>query len=427
MSKKKTHEEYVAEVAIKNPSVEVIGKYINANAKITHHCLIHDIYWDTTPSRILQGVGCEKCKKEKFHNKTTRTHQQYVDEIRLINPTIDVIGTYIDSKTPILHKCNIHNIEWMTMPENVLNGHGCSECGKEKIKEKLNKTHEQYVREVKDINPNIKVIGNYINAYTPILHKCIIDDYEWNTSPVNILSGTSCPKCAGNMQKTLEDHIYELSLYNPNIEVVGEYINARTKTLYKCKIDGYTWEAYPHSVIGGTGCPKCAGNIKRTHDEYVEILSFTNSDIEVIGTYINCKTPILHKCKVDGYEWEVSPSVMLQNGSCPVCKETSGERQIRQWLEKHSIAYVFQYKFDNCRDINPLPFDFYLPDYNMVCEYDGIQHYKSIEYFGGEKTFKYTQKHDNIKNEYCKNNNIILLRIPYFKNVEEELNNFLFI
>ena len=64
-----------------------------------------------------------------------------------------------------------------------------------------------------------------------------------------------------------------------------------------------------------------------------------------------------------------------------------------------------------------------------MIEYDGEQHFRPIEYFGGQKKFELQQKHDTIKNEYCKNNGIPLLRIPYFKydNIEEELNNFLFI
>lgn len=70
---------------------------------------------------------------------------------------------------------------------------------------------------------------------------------------------------------------------------------------------------------------------------------------------------------------------------------------------------------------------FYLTDYNLAIEYQGEQHYRPIDYFGGKEKFEVQQKRDNIKRDYCKNNNINLLEIPYYKNVEEELNNFLFI
>lgn len=81
-------------------------------------------------------------------------------------------------------------------------------------------------------------------------------------------------------------------------------------------------------------------------------------------------------------------------------------------------------KFEDCKDKKPLPFDFYLPN-NVICiEYDGEQHTKPIDYFGGIESYECTVRHDKMKNEYCKNNGISLLRIPYNKNVEEELNNF---
>ena len=179
----------------------------------------------------------------------------------------------------------------------------------------------------------------------------------------------------------------------------------------------------------GYGCPKCAGNIKRTHAEYTQAVEFLNPDIEIIGQYIDAKTPILHRCKIDGYEWMAFPTNVLRENGCPQCQESSGERKIRQWLICHNFVYVYQNVFDNCKDIKTLPFDFYLPEYNLCIEYDGEQHFLPIDFAGqGEKWAKeqltITQKHDDIKNQYCKDNNIGLIRIPYFKNIEEELEKF---
>ena len=53
MSKKKTHEEYVVELAIKNPNTEVIEQYIDARTPIVHHCKMHDIFWKISPSNAL--------------------------------------------------------------------------------------------------------------------------------------------------------------------------------------------------------------------------------------------------------------------------------------------------------------------------------------------------------------------------------------
>ena len=68
-----------------------------------------------------------------------------------------------------------------------------------------------------------------------------------------------------------------------------------------------------------------------------------------------------------------------------------------------------------------------MPVYGVCIEYQGEQHYRPIEYFGGEESFYLQQKHDQIKRNYCKHNNIKLLEIPYWEDIEKVLNNFLFI
>lgn len=434
MSKKKTHEEYVAELAIKNPNVEVIENYINSQTKIAHRCKIDGYIWNITPNNILQGEGCPNCYKiNKTSGKRRKTHEEYVIEVASVNPNIEVIGKYINSKTKILHRCKNHNIEWKASPTNILRGMGCYKCGIEKSSTKRSKLHELYIEELRKNNSSIIVLEKYINARTPILHKCLIDGYEWKAKPDNILSGTGCPKCAGNIKRTHDDYVKQVSIINPNIEVIGKYVGAKKPILHLCKIHNVEWNVCPYDILQGSGCLQCRYentriNKTKSHEQYIEEVKTINPDICVIGTYVDLKTPILHKCSKDGYLWETKPSNILFNGcGCPQCHETSGERKVRQWLEKHNIAYIFQKTFDNCRDLRLLPFDFYLPDFDTVIEYDHKQHYEPIEHFGGQEAFELRIKHDNIKNEYCKNNGISLLRIPYFKNVEEELNNFLFI
>lgn len=358
-----------------------------------------------------------------------KTHEEYVDEVKHINPDIDVVGQYINARTSISHYCKKHNVLWDAAPTNILKGHGCAKCGEQKIGEKNRMTHEEYVDRVKQIDYNIEVIGIYKDSFTPILHRCKIDGHQWNAMPCNILSGKGCPICACNITLSNEEYVNRVKLINPYIKPIGKYINAKTKITHMCLIDGYIWDTIPYVVLAGCGCPKCAGNMKKTHDKYVEELSVVNPDIDVIEPYINAKTPILHKCKIDGFEWKTSPSNALFGNGCPQCQESNGERQVRQWLELNNISYTYQKTFDNCRDIRMLPFDFYVQKYNLCIEYDGIQHFEPIDFAGigedwAKNKFDYLKQHDDIKNQYCKDNNIYLLRIPYYKDVKTELNNF---
>ena len=133
MRKKKTHDEYVEELAIKNPNIEVVGQYINAKTPILHHCLIHDVFWNVEPDDVLRGRGCKQCGKEKYNKARSKSHEQYVHEVETINPNIVVIGQYMGNKISIKHYCKIHNVLWDASPDCILSGRGCSECRKEKI------------------------------------------------------------------------------------------------------------------------------------------------------------------------------------------------------------------------------------------------------------------------------------------------------
>lgn len=294
------------------------------------------------------------------------------------------------------------------------------------------KTHEEYIAEAHIKNPNIEVVGVYSGAHIKILHRCRIDGYEWYVTPNNILKGRSCPKCSAHIKRTHEQYVEEVKLINPNIEVLEEYITNMTPILHRCKIHNIDWKATPVNILKGHGCRKCGNEIlandrKKSKEQYIEDLKKVNSNIIFVGEYINAHIPTLHKCLIHEFEWEANPNNILSGKGCPICKESVGERQVRQWLCNNNIVYEVQYKFEDCCDINALPFDFYLPDYNACIEYDGEQHYRPIDYFGGQESFERTVKHDKLKNDYCANNNIRLLRISYLENIEEKLNNFLFI
>jgi hypothetical protein len=121
----------------------------------------------------------------------------------------------------------------------------------------------------------------------------------------------------------------------------------------------------------------------------------------------------------------VKPGNILAGKGCPRCNESHGEKNIGSYLSMNNITYIPQCTFDGCKDKRKLPFDFYLPELNICIEYDGEQHFKAVDYFGGKEGLKIRQLHDQIKTDYCKNNNISLLRIKYDENKEEKLYSFI--
>lgn len=284
------------------------------------------------------------------------------------------------------------------------------------------KTHDEYVNEITSFD--VYVIGVYLNARTPILHKCKKCGYEWNISPDNLLRGYGCPKCAGVAKYTTSEFIDALSKVTNTIEVVGEYIDSKTKIECKCLIDGHEWATVPRTLLKGHGCPVCAGNKKKTHLEYVSDVNRINENIEVVGEYISSDDLILHKCKIDGTEWFARPNNILSGRGCPKCKSSIGEKIIAEYLRENDIVFNPQHIFNDCKNIKVLPFDFYLPNYNTCIEYDGIQHFEPREFFGGEDEFINTVNRDIIKNNYCKQNNIRIIRIRYDEDIIDVLDNF---
>jgi len=102
-----------------------------------------------------------------------------------------------------------------------------------------------------------------------------------------------------------------------------------------------------------------------------------------------------------------------QQYRCKKCsqKQSVLENKIENWLKLHNITFYMQYCFEGCKDKRDLPFDFYLPKYNMCIESDGPQHTNKNSRFYSEDTIR----HDIIKNNYCQQHNINLLRISYEK------------
>jgi hypothetical protein len=133
-------------------------------------------------------------------------------------------------------------------------------------------------------------------------------------------------------------------------------------------------------------------------------------------------------CKECGYGWESKINNRTNGNGCPECKASKGEKKISKILNNYNIYYERQKSFEGVLGLSNglLLYDFYLAEYNLCIEYDGEFHYKPIKNYAKEpinlakERLKKQQIHDKIKSDYCKNNNINLLRIPYwdFDNIE---------
>lgn len=309
------------------------------------------------------------------------------------------------------------------------------------------KTHEEFMREFYEKNTHaqdIEILGTYINAQTKIKCKCKIDGYEWETRPNDLLREHGCPKCGYKRaaQKNAKTHeqfmkaFYKKTKHAQDIKILGTYVNTETKIKCGCKKCGYEWETRPADLLHGKGCPQCAGNVKLTQEEVINRLHQVNPDIEVLGTYNGNKTKIKVRCKICGHIWKALPNNLLKGSGCPKCNTSKGEKRITQYLDNLGMDYIYDKPY--FKDListggNPLRPDFIIPSLTMWIEYDGIQHYNPRDFRGGmneqqlQEQFEKVQQNDQIKNQYAKANNWILVRIPYYEydNIEQILDSYL--
>lgn len=192
---KKTHEEFISEMNEINSNILILGKYIGARDKVRCKCLIDGNEWEAMPTNLLKGKGCPECKRRK----NNKTHKQFMEEFYYKNPNannIDILSKYkrIDSKIDC--RCKICGHTWSTKPNGLLEGKGCKICGIERQKQKMTKSHEQFIKEISIINPNIEILGTYEKNDIDIKCKCKKCNHIWYSKPHALTTNkTGCPKC----------------------------------------------------------------------------------------------------------------------------------------------------------------------------------------------------------------------------------------
>lgn len=296
------------------------------------------------------------------------------------------------------------------------------------------KTHEEFVDEMLLKHPDIELLGTYTGAHNRIRCRCKIDGTEWEPKAYLLSDGKGCRECgyrraSSKLQNSFETEKRSIEEKNPNIEVLERVFDRYWKVRCRCRIDGYEWVTKARNIlVDNNGCARCSQKEKKTTELFINELATVNCDIEVIGEYSGTHAKIACRCLKDGFEWSATPRNLLTGWGCPRCRLSRGEKRIASYLQTKSIDFKQQFAFDECRDEHVLLFDFYIPSLNMAIEFDGEQHFRPVK-FGGindksaDERFAKTKLHDDIKNNYCAQNNIKLLRIDYteFEDIENIL------
>lgn len=284
----------------------------------------------------------------------------------------------------------------------------------------------------------VSKIEDYKNSYTKLKFICPDHGLQQITR-ASIVSGCWCVKCgkrhaAEKMKKSFTEVKDIVESKNNNVLLNPEnYINVNTNNLQViCGSCGETFTTSLSSIMNSDGaCRNCgikksSGLNKLTPQEVENRINSVNNNVLLNPEeYIDNSTLNLNiKCGDCGRTYVTSLSNYEYNQKirCDCCSQRISvpERKVMSLLDLYKIDYEYNFKFDDCRRIRPLPFDFYLPQNNLIIETDGEHHFRPI---WGENHFIQTKQNDFTKNEYCKLHKIDILRIPYwdFDNIDEIL------
>ena len=202
----------------------------------------------------------------------------------------------------------------------------------------------------------------------------------------------------------------------PEYVPLEPYQGALEKIEWRHRDCGNTFQMRPNQIFNGQRCPYCTTDKYKYDTEWFKgkVNEITDA-YEVTGEYEHSQTPISMRHIPCGTDFKVKPnSFLFQQCRCPRCSRSSPEQEIENFLKDNDINFESEFTFDDCRDKNPLPFDFAIfnnGELSKLIEYQGEQHFEPVPFWGGKEGLQERQRHDQIKKDYCQENNLDLLTI----------------
>lgn len=287
----------------------------------------------------------------------------------------------------------------------------------------VRKTNAQWVRQVRELVGDEYIFKeDYHNRNTKIAVKHVKCGTEYSVTPGAFLHGNRCPNCNPSRRRTTaEFKEIVFNLVGDEYLVVSEYTGHHSPvTMYHVEC-GSRYDVVASDFIKGRRCKKCYFKSKRkTNEEWLEqVKKLAGDDYQFLEHYKGDDTKIAYKHSC-GATHQVTPNNFINGTRCPACRESQGEANVRRYLEELGIPYEPQKSFEGLKNKKHLSYDFYIPDRGVLIEYNGQQHYKSIEFFGGKDTYEKQVINDRLKKEFACSLGYKLIEIPYtYKTYEE--------
>lgn len=330
------------------------------------------------------------------------------------------------SKIPI--NCPTHG-DFEQRPHDHWSGQGCPKCGKINIIKNNTDSHDEFVKKANIVHNNkYQYPEKYVHNTIKIKILCPKHGL-FNQKPCLHLQCRGCPKCGKDSisikkritKEEFLDRVNKKHDFKYTYNIKDSFYIMNTIDII-CPIHGI-FKQTGHNHLYSKGCKKCsfensAKNRSMTTEKFIELANGVHNFLyEYQDNYINNHSLFKIKCKTHGI-FEQRPNHHLKGIGCPKCKKSKGNDRIQDFLIKNNIKHETEKRFKTCKNKKQLPFDFYLTELNILIEFDGHQHFKIIKRSSDEnkniECFEKVKRNDKIKTQWAIDNNIKLIRIPYY-------------
>lgn len=394
-------------------------KYKNNKEKLEVECSCGEVFF-----RSFQDIKNKNLTKCPCCTGNKLSYKNVADYIKSKGCTL-VSKTYERNCDKLDIKCecgNIYKVDFNTFKKGQTR---CKSCYW-KIKNHHNLHDYGYVKKyIETKSDSILLSDEYKGCFNPLKIKCSCGEV-WITNFYKIQKSQNikCKSCLSKIMSDIRRHDWEQVeeevskiIHNKFSIVKCDYKNIKTDINLKCIRCGYEFKRSIANIrFAKSGCPFCERSNRLKTIEEAQVIIDSYADGYKVVRYDNVSSVYVKHEKCGHISKKRLSTIRANHGiRCELCNplDSVGVVKIKSWLDKNHIKYKREKTFNGCVYQRKLFFDFYLPDYNTCIEFDGQQHFKPTLKFGGEKNFRKYQIRDNIKNKYCKDNNINLLRIKY--------------
>ena len=395
-------------------------EYTNSKNNITIICKIHGDFLQE-PHTHLTGCGCKKCGNILRGENRKFTNEEFIEKIKEIHgDTYDYSKVqYTGIYNEIIIICKKHG-EIKQNANTHLRGHGCKKCADILRGEKRKFTNCEFIKKSKEIHGD-RYDYEKVN-YTGCDDKVIIickKHGEFEQTANTHLHGSGCNLCGNEQTGNHFRHdntvfiMKAIAIHKDKYDYSKvEYTGIDNKIIIVCKIHG-EFEQIAYSHINGQGCPTCGkikNSIQRTSctDEFIEKSIKIHGNIYDYSSveYKKSDIKISIICRKHG-EFSIKPGNHMQGQGCPLCiNKTEGKLYIN--LIQFFPSLQKQFKQQWCKKIFHLPFDFCIPEYKIIIELDGRQHFQQVRNWSSPQE---QQENDKFKEECANNNGYSVIRL----------------